>query len=97
VVETPSLRAGFPQRGGGGVETDLSQKALVFGEQTPAVLHRHVQRPPVELHEGNAELEPERRKVLGSINRRWRENATAIPLPRLPAAAASLTSDRTPG
>lgn len=36
----------------------LSQKAFVFGEQTSAVLHGDIQSPPVELHEGNAELEP---------------------------------------
>lgn len=36
----------------------LSQKAFVFGEQTSAVLHRNIQSPPVELHEGNGELKP---------------------------------------
>ena len=36
----------------------LPQKALVFGQDAPSVFHRYIQRPPVELHPGNAELEP---------------------------------------
>lgn len=31
----------------------------MFGEQTSAVLHRNIQSPPVELHEGNGELKPD--------------------------------------
>lgn len=30
----------------------------MFGEQSAAVLHSHIQSAPVELHEGNGELEP---------------------------------------
>lgn len=40
----------------------LSQKASVFGEQTAAVLHGHVQGPSVQLHQGDTELKPEHRK-----------------------------------
>lgn len=37
---------------------DLSQKPFVFGQDAPSVFHRYIQSPPVELHHGNAELEP---------------------------------------
>lgn len=40
----------------GQIHQNLSQKAFVFGEKTSAVLHRNVQSPSVELHEGNTEL-----------------------------------------
>ena len=36
----------------------FSQKALVFGEKSASVLHRHVQSPPVKLHHGDTELKP---------------------------------------
>lgn len=39
------------------IHQNLSEKALVFGEQTSAVLHRNIQSPSVELDEGNTELE----------------------------------------
>lgn len=42
---------------------DLSQKASVFGQDAPSVFHCYVQSPPVELHHGNAELEPAHQKL----------------------------------
>lgn len=42
---------------------DLSQKPFVFGQEAPTVLHRDIQRPPVELHHGHAELKPARQTL----------------------------------
>lgn len=40
----------------------LSQEAFVFGQQTSSVLHGDVQSSPVELHEGDGELEAAERE-----------------------------------
>jgi len=71
----------------------LSKKAPVFGEQTSTVLHRNIQSPSVELHEGNTELKPEQ-EGKPQLNKQLKRS---VGWKRSNVKPFGLTSDRKPG